>query len=117
MTTFSHGRVSDLSRLERGWSPGHSLRHLAALLAERQEVTLIHSGYAGEPELPPTPRFREVCAELPEELATLKFACDDHRHSAAVMETIRRLYGGRGPDLYDYWYDFQRWLRILERSN
>lgn len=79
-------------------SPGHSPRHLAALLAEHHEVTLIHSGYVGEPEPPPNPRFREVCAELPEGLATLKFACDDHRHSAAVMETIRRLYDGRGPD-------------------
>jgi glycosyltransferase involved in cell wall biosynthesis len=79
-------------------STGHSPRHLAALLAERHEVTLIHSGYVGEPEPPPNPRFREVCAELPEELAMLKFACDDHRHSAAAMETIRRLYGEHGPD-------------------
>lgn len=79
-------------------SPGHSPRLLAALLAERHEVTLIHSGYAPGESLPPNPRFREVCAELPEELATLKFACDDHRHSAAVMETIRRLYSDRGPD-------------------
>lgn len=79
-------------------SPGHSPRRLAGLLAERHEVTLVHSGYVGEPEPPPNPRFREVCAELPAELATLKFACDDHRHSAAAMEAIRRLYGDRGPD-------------------
>jgi glycosyltransferase involved in cell wall biosynthesis len=80
-------------------SPGHSPRLLAALLAERHEVTLVHSGYVGaEGQLPRNPNFREVAAEVPEELARLKFACDDHRHSAAVMETIRRLYGDRGPD-------------------
>ncbi len=79
-------------------SPGHSPRLLATLLAERHEVTLIHSGYPEGSEPPPNPRFREVRAELPEELGTLKFACEDHRHSAAAMETIRRLYGDGGPD-------------------
>lgn len=77
----------------------HSPRALAALLSQRHEVTLIHSGWGEErPELPPGAGFREVYADLPEELASLKFACEDHRHSAAAMETIRLLYGDRGPD-------------------
>ena len=62
-------------------------------------MTLIHSGWGEErPQLPPASGFREVYAELPEELAPLKFACEDHRHSAAAMETIRSLYGDEGPD-------------------
>lgn len=77
----------------------HSPRALAALLAQRHEVTLVHSGWEGErPELAPNPGFREVYAELPEELAPLKFACEDHRHSAAAMETVRRLYPDERPD-------------------
>jgi glycosyltransferase involved in cell wall biosynthesis len=62
-------------------------------------VTLIHSGYTDEPpQQPPAANFREVYATLPEELQPLKFACEDHRHSAAAMETLRRLYGDGGPD-------------------
>jgi glycosyltransferase involved in cell wall biosynthesis len=77
----------------------HSPRALAALLAQRHEVTLVHSGWGEErPALPPAAAFREVYAELPEELAPLKFSCPDHRHSAAAMETIRRLYADGGPD-------------------
>jgi glycosyltransferase involved in cell wall biosynthesis len=80
-------------------SPGHSPRLLASLLSRRHEVTLIHSGHGDEPPQPsPSPGFREVYATLPEELRPLKFACEDHRHSAAAMETLRRLYGERGPD-------------------
>jgi len=77
----------------------HSPRALAALLARRHEVTLIHSGWGEErPALAPMTEIRQVYAELPEELAPLKFSCPDHRHSAAVMETIRRLYADGGPD-------------------
>jgi glycosyltransferase involved in cell wall biosynthesis len=77
----------------------HSPRALAALLSQRHEVTLIRSGWGEErPELPSGTDFREVYAELPEELAPLKFACEDHRHSAAAMAAIRSLYGDRGPD-------------------
>ncbi|HYH54454.1 MAG TPA: glycosyltransferase [Solirubrobacterales bacterium] len=80
-------------------SPGHSPRLLAELLSRRHEVTLIHSGYTDEPpQQPPAANFREVYATLPEELQPLKFACEDHRHSAAAMETLRRLYGDGGPD-------------------
>jgi glycosyltransferase involved in cell wall biosynthesis len=81
-------------------APGHSPRLLAELLAPRHEVTLVHSGYgsgAAAPA-PPAEDFREVYASLPEQLHPLKFACEDHRHSAAVMETLRRLYGESGPD-------------------
>lgn len=77
----------------------HSPRALAALLSQRHEVTLIHSGWGEErPPLPPDPGFREVYADLPAELASLKFACEDHRHSAAAMEAIRVLYPAGGPD-------------------
>ena len=77
----------------------HSPRALAGLLSQRHEVTLIHSGWGEErPQLPPQAGFREVYADLPEELEPLKFACEDHRHSAAVMEAIRSLYADGGPD-------------------
>ena len=77
----------------------HSPRALAALLSRRHEVTLIHSGWGEErPELPSGTAVREVYADLPEELAPLKWACVEHRHSAAAMEAIRRLYADGGPD-------------------
>lgn len=77
----------------------HSPRALAALLAERHEVALIHSGWGEErSELPPGAAFREFYADLPAEMASLKFACEDHRHSAAAMEAIRALYPDGGPD-------------------
>jgi glycosyltransferase involved in cell wall biosynthesis len=77
----------------------HSPRALAALLSQRHEVTLIHSGWGEErPELAPKAEIREVYADLPEELAPLKWACDEHRDSAAAMEAIRRLYADGGPD-------------------
>ncbi|HEX6781965.1 MAG TPA: glycosyltransferase [Solirubrobacterales bacterium] len=77
----------------------HSPRALAELLAQRHEVTLVHSGWGEErPELPPSTAFREVYADLPEDLAPLKFACEDHRHSAAAMEAIGSLYRDGGPD-------------------
>jgi len=77
----------------------HSPRALAALLSRRHEVTLIHSGWGEErPELAPMAEIREVYAELSEELQSLRFACEDHCHSGAAMETIRRLYAGGGPD-------------------
>lgn len=77
----------------------HSPRALAALLSRRHEVTLIHSGWGEErPPLSPNAGFREVYAELPAEMAPLKFACEDHRHSAAAMEAIRSLYRDEGPD-------------------
>jgi glycosyltransferase involved in cell wall biosynthesis len=80
-------------------STAHSPRALAALLAQRHEVTLIHSGWGEErPELPAGAAFREVYADLPAEMASLKFACEDHRHSAAAMEAIRALYPDDGPD-------------------
>jgi glycogen synthase len=80
-------------------SPGHSPRLLAGLLARRHEVTLIHSGYGDETPQPVSDAgFREVYASLPEELQPLKFACEDHRHAAAAMETLRRLYVEDGPD-------------------
>jgi glycosyltransferase involved in cell wall biosynthesis len=80
----------------------HSPRALAALLSRRHEVTLIHSGWGEErPELPLDPGFREAYSDLPEELTPLKFACEDHRHSAAVMESIRSLYGEEGPDFLE----------------
>jgi glycosyltransferase involved in cell wall biosynthesis len=50
------------------------------------------------PELSPWAYIRVVYAEVPDVLARLKFACEDHRHSAAVMEAIRRLYADGGPD-------------------
>lgn len=77
----------------------HSPRALARLLSRRHEATLIHSGWGEErPALEPEAGFREVYADLPEELTPLKFGCEDHRHSAAVMEAIRRLYADGGPD-------------------
>lgn len=77
----------------------YSPRALAALLSRHHEVTLIHSGWGEErPELAPKGEIREVYADLPEELAPLKFGCEDHRHSAAVMEAIRSLYADGGPD-------------------
>jgi glycogen synthase len=79
-------------------SSGHSSRLLAELLSRRHEVTLVHSGWEGEPATPPSAGFREVYASLPEELQTTQFATEDHRCSAAAMATIRRLYGDRGPD-------------------
>jgi len=80
-------------------SPGHSPRLLAGLLSQRHEVTLIHSGHGDEPAAPPpSSGFREVYATLPEELRALKFSCEDHRHAAAAMETLRLLYGEHGPD-------------------
>lgn len=80
----------------------HSPRALARLLSQRHEVTLIHSGWGEErPDLAPMGSIREVYADLPEELAPLKFACEDHRHSAAAMAAIRRLYPAGGPDLIE----------------
>ncbi len=80
----------------------HSPRALAALLSQRHEVTLIHSGWGEErPVLAPMTGIREVYADLPEELEPLKFACEDHRHSAAAMAAIRRLYADGGPDLIE----------------
>jgi glycosyltransferase involved in cell wall biosynthesis len=80
-------------------APGHSPRLLAELLAQRHEVTLIHSGEEADlPEPVTGAAFREARAALPEELRPLKFAYEDHRHAAAAMETIRRLYRDRGPD-------------------
>jgi hypothetical protein len=77
----------------------HSPRALAALLSRRHEVTLIHSGWGEErPPLSLGTGFREVYAELPAEMEPLKFACDDHRHSAVAMEAIRRLYADGAPD-------------------
>jgi glycogen synthase len=86
------------ARSEAG-EPGYSSRRLASLLAREHEVTVIHSG---APEELPQPLaaagFREAFAALPPALSPLKFACGDHRHAAAVMETLRVLYPGRGPD-------------------
>jgi len=80
----------------------HSPRALAKLLSRRHEVTLIHSGWGEErPGLEPMGSIHEVYADLPEELAPLKFACEDHRHSAAAMAAIRRLYPDGGPDLIE----------------
>ncbi|HEU4461491.1 MAG TPA: glycosyltransferase [Solirubrobacterales bacterium] len=80
-------------------APAHSPRALAALLSQRHEVTLIHSGWGEErPQLAPSAGIREAYADLPEGLQRLKFACEDHRHSAAVMEAIRSLYPDGGPD-------------------
>ena len=77
----------------------HSPRALASLLSQRHEVTLIHSGWGDErPGLAPEAGFREVYAELPAEMKSLKFACPDHRHSAAAMAAIRSLYRDGGPD-------------------
>jgi glycosyltransferase involved in cell wall biosynthesis len=77
----------------------HSPRALAALLAQRHEVALIQSGWGDErPELRPGAGFHEIYADLPADLAPLKFACPDHRHSAAAMEAIRALYPDEGPD-------------------
>jgi glycosyltransferase involved in cell wall biosynthesis len=79
--------------------PDQSSRLLAELLAQRHEVTLIHSG--GEGDLPGPPAgggVREATAIATEELRSLHFSCDEHRRSAAAMETIRQLYGDRGPD-------------------
>lgn len=79
--------------------PGYSARRLASLLARRHDVSVIHSGAPEElPEPLSEAPFQEAFAELPAELAPLKFACEDHRHAAAAMETIRRIYGRRGPD-------------------
>jgi len=77
----------------------HSPRALAAMLSGRHEVTLIHSGWGEErPDLAPLAGVREAYADLPEELEPLKWACDEHRASAAAMEAIRRLYADGGPD-------------------
>jgi glycogen synthase len=76
---------------------GRSLGNLAALLASRHEVTLIHSGgYSAEHRPEPVPGVRELFAEPSVEDA---FACEDHRRSAAAMEAIERAYeGSSGPD-------------------
>jgi glycogen synthase len=80
-------------------APRDSPRFLARHLADRHEVAIVHSGYEGGlPDLPPLEGVREVVAALPEELRPLKFACEDHRHSAAAMAAIRQLYGEEGPD-------------------
>jgi glycosyltransferase involved in cell wall biosynthesis len=80
---------------------GHSLRRLAAVLADRHEVTLIQAG-GGPPGQRPhgaaTPGVREVEARPSEELAGLSFAGDAHRRSAALLEAIERVYGSAGPD-------------------
>ena len=78
---------------------GHDPCLLAQLLAQRHQVTVVHSGYEDRfPDPFPDAGFAEVQAVLTEDLRPLKFACDDHRHSAQVLEAIRRHYGGEGPD-------------------
>lgn len=78
---------------------GHSLRNLAGVLASRHEVTLIHSGAGPDENAPePAPGVREVFADPTGKLATIDFACEDHRRSAAVLEAIERAYeGSEGP--------------------
>ncbi len=78
---------------------GHSYRRLAALLASRHEVTLLQSGgldTAGSAA--PDSNVREVVVEPSPQLAKTVLCNDDHRRSAAVLETIERLYGSAGPD-------------------
>jgi glycosyltransferase involved in cell wall biosynthesis len=63
---------------------GSNLRRQAELLASRYEVTFIEQ---------PQPS---------EEIASISFASEDHRLSAAVMEEIERAYAdGPGPDLLE----------------
>ncbi|HEX5610224.1 MAG TPA: glycosyltransferase [Solirubrobacterales bacterium] len=81
----------------------YSVAALAALLAERHEVTLVRSGCADGAAPPPLPGsgFREVVAAIDPESAGLKFACEDHRHGAAVVDAVRASYGEQGPDLLE----------------
>jgi glycosyltransferase involved in cell wall biosynthesis len=80
---------------------GHAARRLANLLAERHEVTVIHSGgWEGDAdEL--ADGVTAVSAEPGPELAAMSFACDDHLRSAAVLDAIDRAYGSAGPDLLE----------------
>lgn len=77
---------------------GHAFRRLATLLAERHEVTLIHSGDFQGRRPVSHPGVREVVAEPSPELAATAFADDHHRRSAAVLAEIERLYADGGPD-------------------
>jgi glycogen(starch) synthase len=77
---------------------GHAFRRLATLLAERHEVTLIHSGDFAGRQPAPHPGVREVVAEPTPELSATAFADDHHRRSAAVLAEIERLYTDGGPD-------------------
>ncbi|HEY6729950.1 MAG TPA: glycosyltransferase [Solirubrobacterales bacterium] len=62
---------------------GTSLRRQVELLKTQYEVTFIE---APEPS---------------EEIASISFACEAHRRSAAVLEQIERRYGDDGPDLLE----------------
>jgi glycosyltransferase involved in cell wall biosynthesis len=77
---------------------GHMFRRQADLLAERHEVTLIHSGDFEGRRPVSSPGVREVAAELSPELAATAFADDHHRRSAAVLAAIEGLYADGGPD-------------------
>jgi glycosyltransferase involved in cell wall biosynthesis len=79
---------------------GHSVAELARVLAGRHEVTLIRSGEVGEwPAVSQSNGgVRELVARPSEELRRLSVSCEDHRHSAAVLEAIHAAYGDSGPD-------------------
>jgi len=81
----------------------YSVAALATLLGERHEVTLIRSGCEDGAAPPPLPGsgFREVVAAIDPRVAGLKFACEDHRHGAAVVDAIRASYDEQGPDLLE----------------
>ena len=77
----------------------YSIPALATLLASRHQVVVIRSGMIGEPlGFDPAAAYEEFVAGVDAELGDLSFCCPDHRDSAAVMATMRRIYGGQGPD-------------------
>lgn len=80
---------------------GNALRHLAALLATRHEVTLIQSGPLhpnGWGATSTDSGVREVFAEVSPDLARMAFSTEAHRRSAAVLEAIEHAYDLPGPD-------------------
>ncbi len=90
------------SEHDPGGGIGHSQRRKATLLASRHEVTLIHSGEIEDRRwTPPDSGVREAFVEPSPQLAASSFSHDDHRRSAAVLETMEGVYGSTGPDFVE----------------
>lgn len=78
---------------------GYSRRRMASLLASRHEVTLIHSGGIERRRwTAPDSGVRELFAEPTSQQERTAFCGQDHRLSAAVLNTIERHYEDGGPD-------------------
>jgi glycogen synthase len=83
----------------RGGGIGHSRRRLATLLAQRYEVTLIHSGEVDDRRWTAADSgVREIVAKVSPQLTDSVFSHDNHRRSAAVLDAIEEAYGSDGPD-------------------